>query len=39
MHHRTKYVVGGEGNSVTGCHSGWPHASVVGGRSSKDEAM
>jgi hypothetical protein len=24
MHHRTKYVVGGEGNSVTGCHSGWP---------------
>jgi hypothetical protein len=29
MPRRTKYVVGGDGNSANGCHAGWPHVSVL----------
>jgi len=33
MLHRTKYVVGGDGNSTSGSHAGWPHVSVLRGKS------
>ena len=29
MPHRTKYVVGGDGNSVSGCLAVWPHVSAL----------